>query len=112
MALGDGKGECQSEPGVFLTVVLLDAIDRAPPAGVVGRIGRQPQAGAKRVANMGLERGDRRLFPPDAAEEFVIIRVEPCACIELHGPRGWYTPISGLNAQWFDPRLIRRSESY
>jgi hypothetical protein len=35
---------------------------------------------------MGLERGDRRLFPPDAAEEFVIIRVEPCACIEFHGP--------------------------
>jgi hypothetical protein len=87
MALADGKGEGKSEPGVFLTVVILDAIYRAPPAGVISGVSRQPQVWAKRVANMGLKRGDRLLFPPDAAEEFVIIRVEPCARIEFQGRR-------------------------
>ena len=66
----------------------MDAIDRGSPAGVVGGIGRQPQAWAKRVAHMGLKRGDRVLLPPGATEEVVIIRVEPCASIEFQGPRG------------------------
>ena len=59
----------------------MDAIDRGSPAGVVGGIGRQPQARAKRVAHMGLKRGDRLLFPPGAAKEVVIIRVEPYSSI-------------------------------